>query len=357
MSNSPFEPEKHSRYGAYQPSDPYTPPAYQPIDPYSAPTYQTPNPYSASPYAPTDPYAAPPPIPPASPYTPPPGSQTRNKLFLIVGITAVLVIVSAGGLYAALRNTGGITSATATTTPPTPTAILPTPTAIPPTPTAMPSPTPQSSSYPAITNAYSGSVHNTTYNKDADMALTAIKQNKDALNGNIKFGLPLVGSGAFTGNVTTSNAIHFVVSSGDLGGVTLTFDGSVLSDGSMSGAYTVSNGQQGTWKANKSANPVVYPILYHNYSGSFLNTKTNQSANITIQITTQNQQSFTGMFAAAIAMTGTVGSDNSIQFSIKDAKGVSTKFTGTVNIDGSLSGTFASASGGAGTWNVAPAQQ
>src|SRR5579859_3432559 len=122
MNNSPFEPEQHSRYGgAYQPSDPY------------APTAPSSNPYPSTPYQQANPYAPPPPpiYSQTSPYTPPPGKQQGNRIFLIVGLIAVLVLVSIGGLFVVLQRSGGTASAT-------------------PTPAAAPTSTPTPLPYPAV---------------------------------------------------------------------------------------------------------------------------------------------------------------------------------------------------------------
>ncbi len=49
---------------------------------------------------------------------------------------------------------------------------------------------------------------------------------------------------------------------------------------------------------------------------------------------------------------GSFGSDNSIQFTVTDCRGTTIKFSGTVNIDGSLSGSYSASSGGMGTWRM-----
>jgi hypothetical protein len=121
------------------------------------------------------------------------------------------------------------------------------------------------------------------------------------------------------------------------------------------GIYLMTNGQKVIWKAAPALSPVVYPFLSHNYSGMFDNTSTGKSTNMSLQIITQQQQNFTGIFGDATPLNGTVGSDNSIQFTITDSKGAPIKFSGTVNIDGSLSGTYTASAGGMGTWKVSPA--
>ena len=188
------------------------------------------------------------------------------------------------------------------------------------------------------------------------MVMTSVTQDNSTINGTVQFGLPLIGSGSFTGTVTRSDAITFTVTSSDNGGVTLTFSGTMEPKGFMSGTYTVNNGQKGTWKATPAISPVLYPLLFHRYAGSFTNNSTHKTDNFTLQIITQNQQNFTGLFDGSLSFDGTVGSDNSIQFTVTDTQGTSIKFSGTVNVDGSLSGPYTANSGAMGTWRVTPAQ-
>ncbi|MBA2285745.1 MAG: hypothetical protein H0W02_09695 [Ktedonobacteraceae bacterium] len=362
MNNYPFEPGKQNPQGPYQPGNPYTPsqpqpqppayqpgnpytpsqpPAYQPSDPYTPsqpqpPAYQPANPYAPQPppaYQPTDPYtpSRPSAYPSAGPYAPPPPMKPqskRNRAPLIVAIVAALVIIGSIGVFAIRGATGA--------------ASTPTPTAI-------------SVHYPAAASAYSGSVHNLSSNRDANMALTSVVQDQGKINGDIKFGLPLIGSGTFTGTVSSKGAVRFTVTSRDNGNVTLTFTGTLVAHGPMQGTYTANNGQHGTWKAEPATSPVIYPVLSQRYTGSFHNSSTGKDGNITLQVITQDQKNFTGTFLSVDPVNGTVGSDNSIQFAITDGKGGQIKFNGTVNIDGSLSGTYTATAGGTGTWKMSPA--
>jgi len=298
------------------------PPPITPITDYGSPPYGVP---PQNPYEPHNPYTAPSaPPPPANPRRKP-----NNKVLLIASIVAALVIVIGGVIGLAIVHNANQVTAT-------------------PTPTATPVP------YPALSSAYSGSVHNTTYNQNANMVLTSIVQNADKINGNVRFGLPLVGSGSFTGTVSRTNTIQFVVSSGDMGGVTLTFNGSIPAPGSMNGTYTISNGQRGTWKAASATSPVAYPLLYANYKGNLHNNSTNKDATISLAIVTQDQQSFTGLYDNAISLNGTFGDKNSLQFTVTDNNGVPIVFKGTDNVDGSLSGTYLANNGVTGTWKVLP---
>ncbi len=187
------------------------------------------------------------------------------------------------------------------------------------------------------------------------MAMTAVTQDGSKINGSIQFGLPLLGVGTFNGTVSRTGAIRFAITSSDSGGSpTSTFVGVVDKQGSMSGTYSINDGQKGTWKASPATSPVIYPLLFANYSGNFNNTATGKSGTMTLVIITQNQQNFTGMFDTSISVTGTVGTDNSIQFTGADSNGGPVAFSGTVNVDGSLNGTYKASSGGAGTWKVTP---
>ena len=319
MNNYPFEPEQQTPYGAYQPMNSPVPPPPPPYQSVSVPPS----------YRSTDQYA---PTLPMNPYMPPPPVDPRRspkKMLWVVILTVVVLVIVAGSIASLLI----IHNLTGTITPPTP--------------TPMP--------YPSLMHAYSGLAHNITYNEDANMVLTSVMQDADKINGTIQFGLPLIGSGTFSGTITRSGAIRFAATSNDAGGsLTSEFVGSIDKQGSMSGTYSISNGQKGTWKASPSASPVLYPLLFANYSGNFDNTATGKTGTMTLAIITQNQQNFTGMFDTSISVNGTVGSDNSIQFTGTDSKGGPIVFTGTVNIDGSLNGTYKASSGGTGTWKITP---
>jgi hypothetical protein len=122
----------------------------------------------------------------------------------------------------------------------------------------------------------------------------------------------------------------------------------------MSGTYTITNGQKGTWKATPNPSPLVYPLLFTNYSGNFYNNSTAKSGTMTLTIVTQDQKNFTGMFDGTISVSGTVGTDNSIQFAGPDSKGEPITFSGTINVDSSLNGTYKASGSVTGTWKVTP---
>ena len=306
-----------------------SPPSYPPPPPVEPTTDYGSHPYGESlqnPYKQLDPYSA-----SKQPHTSPPSPvppRRSNKIPLVAIIAAALVIVVGGAAWL-------ISSASHTFM-------------LPPTPTPVP--------YPHLSSAYSGSVHNTTYGQSAHMALTDIVQDAATINGNIRFGLPLVGSGSFTGTVSRTGTIQFVVSSLDMNGVTLTFNGSITSPNSMSGTYTVSNGQKGTWEAVSAVSPVAYPLLFPNYTGTFHNNAVNKDYSMTLEIVTQDQQNFSGTCYSTAPMNGTFEDDNSLQFTATASNGASVTFSGTVNVDGSLSGTYRASDGVTGTWKVSPTQ-
>jgi hypothetical protein len=323
VNNYPYEPGKQSPYGPYQagnsPVPPPPPPSYQAGN--SLPTY----PQASDPYAPTFPMNSYiPPLPVVPPPVKPRGG--RNKALLGIIVVVVVVVGSIVG-FLAVSN-----------------AIKPSP---PPAPTPVP--------YPAVVGAYSGLAHNITFNQDSEMAMTSVVQDAGKISGSIQFGLPLVGAGTFNGTVSRTNAIQFAITSTSAGGsLTSTFNGIIDKQGSMSGTYVISNGQKGTWKAAPNPAPLVYPLLFTNYSGNFYNNSTAKSGVMTLMIVTQNQKNFTGMFDSTNSVIGTVGTDDSIQFVGTDSKGAPITFNGTVNVDGSLNGTYRASDSVTGTWKVTP---
>ncbi len=309
--------------GAYPP-----PPSYVPTDPYasSSPPPPPPNALGSS-YTSKTVNATNPPSTTMPAHTPVPGSRS-TRTFLIAGIVAVLVIASVISVFVVLSRQSGLT-------------ITPTPTPVP---------------YPSLSSAYGGTTRNMTGSLNANVSLTAIAQQQGNVSGNMTVGLPLLGSGPFQGTVSHSGSVHFVVTSNDGSNVTITLTGSIASSGSISGTYSVSNDQGGTWEVTSAVAPVVYPILFANYSGTFANTANGQSGAISLANKSQDQQNFTGNFlvsGVSYPLTGTVGSDNSIQFTITP-NGATIKFVGSVNTDGSLSGTYTATTGGNGTWKLLP---
>jgi hypothetical protein len=69
----------------------------------------------------------------------------------------------------------------------------------------------------------------------------------------VTWGPSLVGNGPFTGTVSPNNSVTFTDVSNDGSGTTISFTGTINSDGSLSGNYS-SEGpggpQQGTWQVS-----------------------------------------------------------------------------------------------------------
>jgi cell wall-associated NlpC family hydrolase len=108
-----------------------------------------------------------------------------------------------------------------------------------------------SQSIPRLASSYSGTVHNITYNITSNFALSSIVEDQSGnISGQTMVTPPLYGSGPFTGAVSTDNTITFTSTAADQSGVTITFTGTVNSDKSLSGNYTVNNGQIGTWSVS-----------------------------------------------------------------------------------------------------------
>jgi hypothetical protein len=124
-----------------------------------------------------------------------------------------------------------------------------------PTPTLMPTPSADASTngYPILQQAYQGTLVNTTDNSNtsANAALSSIVQDQQGdISGNMTIQLPLTGSGPFTGTVSSNGSIQFTVIPTDSSGyAAIMFTGTIHSDGSMSGRYTLpGTNQGGTWQ-------------------------------------------------------------------------------------------------------------
>ena len=89
--------------------------------------------------------------------------------------------------------------------------------------------------FPAVTGVHHGTVHNTTGGLTAAMSLS-IQQSGGTISGNFTVDSPLQGSGPFTGDVTTTDRIQFIVHSNQVP-APLYFWGTVQADGSMQGNY------------------------------------------------------------------------------------------------------------------------
>lgn len=190
--------------------------------------------------------------------------------------TVVTIVKSASSpvtLPTAIKTTGttharptpisrpAITPTARATNPPTPTMppVTPTPRPTPPTPTPTPIP------YTNVAGNYSGTVDNTTSNIITGMSLSIQQRSSQSvITGYFTVNPPLVGSGNFTGTVTTTKYVQFIVQSYH-GNAPLYFWGWQQADGSLRGGYCSINarsqcdstvGASGTWDAA----PVISPL-------------------------------------------------------------------------------------------------
>ncbi len=194
-----------------------------------------------------------------------PASVNKPQPWLIfIGILLVLILIIGGVLVGLQVNKGtnGTASSTGTITtastshPSNPTVGTQSTAISVSTPTAGGTQNP--TVYPNIEGTYSGPIYNTYANINSNMTLS-INQNQGSINGQFTVALPLQGTGPFTGTIDTSNNIKFIVISKDTTAPIL-FQGTVNSDGSLSGNYCSVNqanqcdtsvGGHGTWMATR----------------------------------------------------------------------------------------------------------
>src|SRR5947209_931292 len=130
--------------------------------------------------------------------------------------------------------------------PPSVPTSLPVPTPIPtsvpppvptPTPRPIPTPTPVPPAYPRLASHYQGIVDDTTAQPDIKATMyLSLQQKQGSISGYFTVDQPLIGSNAFTGDVTVKQHIEFTVQSYH-GNGPLFFYGWVHADGSLSGSY------------------------------------------------------------------------------------------------------------------------
>lgn len=141
--------------------------------------------------------------------------------------------------------------AVSSTTGPSPTVT----TSVSPSPTVKPSPTATSSNVPVLNNTYIGTIHNTPGNIDGTMRLTGVHQNGTNISGDLALSNGLSGQAAFTGTISSNNAIQFLVTPYTQY-PPLLFQGHINADLSLSGNYCSARGNQcdyasggyGTWR-------------------------------------------------------------------------------------------------------------
>jgi hypothetical protein len=98
-------------------------------------------------------------------------------------------------------------------------------------------PSPAATIYPKVATSYHGTISDIAANLSTQMSLSDIQQQQGNIRGNIT-GLRWIGS--FQGSIDTGKHIQFSVT-GNVGQATLTFEGNLLSDGSIAGTYCSMN--------------------------------------------------------------------------------------------------------------------
>ncbi|QBD82185.1 serine/threonine protein kinase [Ktedonosporobacter rubrisoli] len=200
-------------------------------------------------------------LPVRGPSRPQPGG--KGRLIALVCVALSMIALISGLLWGWSSWTAGDT-ATAVSTPIHTAGITPTTAAAPtsqptatPTPSPTPSPSPtQAPTYPALVANYGGHIHNTPANVDSSMSISKLQQKGEQISGYLTLGPGLLGSGNFTGTVSTDRKIQFSVP-GYANLLPLNFQGTVQADGNMSGTYcSYQNGQcdqagggYGSWTA------------------------------------------------------------------------------------------------------------
>lgn len=173
------------------------------------------------------------------------GSTPVDSVSLKDVRSTALARATASGAYATA------TSKTGSTQPATPTTQ--------PSQTATPATTPVTS-YPTLSQSYSGNISDeyTSPPTNSSMTLSQIQQNGSVISGYFSVGPGLIGSGGFSGSVSTDNKFQFLVPGNSI--APLFFEGQVRSDGSIAGTYcsqlngvcSRAAGGFGTWNVSAS---------------------------------------------------------------------------------------------------------
>ncbi|HEU0000929.1 MAG TPA: serine/threonine-protein kinase [Ktedonobacteraceae bacterium] len=174
---------------------------------------------------------------------PVPGANRRNRrrtgAWLLLLLALLIIVASAAIFLPALiaRQPGHIalTPAAKTTHQPVATTTrAPTSTAT--TTPPLTATTNPGSGYPTLANQYNGNISNALSGDTTSMALNSISQNGGTFTGHFQVGSPLSGNGPFTGTLSTSGALQFIVHSSQVA-EPLSFAGHIHNDGGMSGTY------------------------------------------------------------------------------------------------------------------------
>ncbi len=195
--------------------------------------------------------------------------KRRRILPILLALLALLVGLAFGTGLLGQRLTPTITTVPKPTATHTTPGVTSTPTIKPTaTPTVVSTATPTTppstqapAVYPTLGKTYNGQVMNmlVTPNESAPITISNIIQNNANISGHLDIapGHDLLGSGNFTGTVSTNRSIYFVVGS-STGLDPLAFNGTIQSNEGMSGSYCsiYANGKcdpnqgHGTWYTN-----------------------------------------------------------------------------------------------------------
>lgn len=177
----------------------------------------------------------------------PEGRRRRRGALLLLLLALLIGLASAAGLLYLVNHQTTRTiipppvvhhaSPVAHKATPSPTKRAASPTATRPAPTPKVGSTPVAGSYPYVGGSYGGTIVDTNGNISAHMTLSINQsQGQGNINGYFTVNYPLIGSNSFTGSVSTGKAINFTVA-GYNGNAPLFFQGTVQSNGNMSGTY------------------------------------------------------------------------------------------------------------------------
>jgi len=190
--------------------------------------------------------------------------RRSSKLGLLLLLLAALLIGTgvAAGFFVYTSSHRTANAPTLTPAHPTPKPTHHPNTTPTPSPNIASTPTTVPPAFPPVGGEHNGSIHNTTGGLTATMSLS-IRQDKGAISGNFRVNSPLQGSGPFTGNVTTTSRIQFIVHSNQVA-APLYFWGTVQAGGSMQGNYcsldrtnhcNPNAGGAGLWNAGPASTP------------------------------------------------------------------------------------------------------
>ncbi len=213
-------------------------------------------------------------------------------------------------------------------------------------------------SYPHVASAYQGTAHNVKAGATTALVLTSIVQKQQDISGKVFWDPGFIGDGSFTGSIGTNRSVHFTDKTT---GRSITFNGSLSSNGSFGGTYTISsNGQTGTWQT-KPYQPHSNPHVVSAYQGKIQNLTLGRTTTLVLTSIVQKQQNISGKVIIGPGLhgngsfTGSIEADGSVHFTDKDTTdGLTTVFTGLLSPNGSLSGSYIIPSSGQnGIWQAA----